>query len=109
MVMKLVEWPSRRDRSFKSGGGPTKRIRRIRSGKNGRPSRDLRNGKLAHRIWNVELGAEIVPDTRSMCPKSGNLAHSLQEQGVESGNTSRLKEHAFGERRIRAQLPGMKN
>jgi hypothetical protein len=57
----------------------------------------------------MELGAETVPDTRSMCPKNGKLTHSLQEHRAESGNPSRLKEHVFGERRIRAQLPGMKN
>jgi hypothetical protein len=109
MVMKLVERPSRRNRSFKSGSVPTKRIRRTRSGKNGQPRRDLQNGKLTHRFWNMELGAETVPDTRSMCPRSGKLTHSLQEHRAESGNSSRLKEHTFGERRIRAQLPGMKN
>jgi hypothetical protein len=57
----------------------------------------------------MELGAETVPDSRSMCPKSRKLTHSLQEHRAESGNPSRLKEHAFGEQRIRAQLPGMKN
>jgi hypothetical protein len=57
----------------------------------------------------MELGAETVPDTSSMHPKSGKPTHSLQEHRAESGNPSQLKEHAFGERRIRAQLPGMKN
>jgi hypothetical protein len=88
MVMELVEQPSRRNRSFKLGRVSTKRTRRTRSRRNGQPKRDLRNGKLTHRFWNMELGAETVPDSRSMCPKSGKLTHSLQEHRAESGNPS---------------------
>jgi hypothetical protein len=72
MVMELVEQPSRRNRSFKSGRVLTKRTRRTRSRRNGQPRRDLRNGKLMHRFWNMELGAETVPDSGACVQRAEN-------------------------------------
>jgi hypothetical protein len=83
--------------------------RRTRLRRNRPTKTRSKSGKLTRRFWNIELGAEIAPDSRSMRPKSGKLVHRFWNNRAESGNCSRLKEHAFGKRKTHAQPPGMQN